>query len=99
MVDDVESNTRAGLTTDHFPLEVTAPVNVGAGANASGRARAARRDFPAITDEGWRGLHMAVCSINGAVEDAATIEGACGRPQGRYDPSYGGARPSAGEEG
>ena len=76
MIKNVESNTRASLTTDHFPLEVTVQVKLGAGNKAHGPQRAPKRDFPAITNEGWRGLYDATRIINIAMGNAETVEAA-----------------------
>ena len=69
MIKNVESNTRASLNTDHFPLEVTLQVKLGAGKSPSEQARGPRRDFKHISEEGWAGLARATREIARAIEN------------------------------
>jgi len=74
IVQDVRSRTRAGLPTDHFPLEVRARIKLGA---ATPRQTPPKRwDFGGATEEQRRGFDAAVAATLPLVGAAASVEAA-----------------------
>jgi len=72
LVRDVRSNTKAGLSTDHFPLEVRLALKLRRASQK--RHPVVRWDFRAITEEGKTAFDVAVAGCEADVEKAASVE-------------------------